>query len=332
MIVTGNILIVDDQEKNLIALEALLEDCPANIYRATNGNDALTLILKHDFALVLLDVQMPGMDGFETAKLMRLNAKTKQIPIIFVTAISKDQQYVFQGYQSGAVDYLPKPIDPIILQSKVNIFLEMWRNREELATALAEVQALSKQLEYQAQYDALTGLPNRLLFRDRLKQAVLMSIRNGSNGALMFIDLDKFKPINDSLGHDAGDQLLIQVAQRLTQGLRATDTVARLGGDEFTVILQNLEDESAAHKIARTLLDRLEQPFELGSHQVSISASIGIAFFPKDSQEDSELIINADTAMYQAKHAGRSTYRCFESDAMSNQPINAFPGRRADER
>ena len=119
------ILLVDDREENLFALEALLDDSGGEIYRATSGNEALAIMLKHHMALVLLDVQMPGMDGFEVAELMRGNARTREIPIIFVTAINKDQKHVFRGYESGGVDYLFKPIDPLILTSKVSIFLDL---------------------------------------------------------------------------------------------------------------------------------------------------------------------------------------------------------------
>jgi two-component system cell cycle response regulator len=126
------ILIVDDRPENLLALERLLERPGLEVKRAQSGNEALGLVLDYDFALVLLDVQMPDMDGFETAELMRSNSSTKHIPIIFVTAISKDQSFVFKGYESGAVDYLFKPLDTDILQSKVNIFLELYKQRQEL--------------------------------------------------------------------------------------------------------------------------------------------------------------------------------------------------------
>ena len=124
-----DILTVDDKPANLLALRKILERPGLNIVEATSGNDALALMLEHDFALILLDVQMPDMDGFETAELMRGNEETKHIPIIFVTAINKEQKYVFEGYDKGAVDYLFKPLDPDILQSKVNIFLELHKQK-----------------------------------------------------------------------------------------------------------------------------------------------------------------------------------------------------------
>ena len=144
------ILIVDDKPANLLALRKILERPGLNIVEATSGNDALALLLEHDFALILLDVQMPDMDGFETAELMRGNEETRHIPIIFVTAISKEQKYVFKGYDKGAVDYLFKPLDPDILQSKVNIFLELHKQKEDLRKTNTELnKANEKILEQQ---------------------------------------------------------------------------------------------------------------------------------------------------------------------------------------
>lgn len=146
-----NILLIDDRPENLLALENLLESHDLNIFKALSGNEALSLVLEHDFALVLLDVQMPEMDGFEIARLMRGNSKTKNIPIIFITAISKDEEYVFKGYGSGAVDYLYKPIIPEILKGKVKVFCELYRQKAIIKQQLKENEEkneiLKKQLD-----------------------------------------------------------------------------------------------------------------------------------------------------------------------------------------
>ncbi|MBA3980982.1 MAG: two-component system response regulator [Alcanivorax sp.] len=142
------ILMVDDQPANLVSLDAILEAPHRELIKAHSGPEALKVLLKEDISLVLLDVQMPGMDGFEVAELMRQRKDTQNIPIIFVTAISKEQKYVFKGYQSGAVDYLFKPLDPLILQSKVNFFLQLDQQRRELQAKLKEAQA------YRAAYEA----------------------------------------------------------------------------------------------------------------------------------------------------------------------------------
>ncbi len=159
-----NVLLVDDKAENLVALEGILDDPQLILFKARSGNEALSLILEHDFALILMDVQMPDMDGFETAELIRGNKKTKNIPIIFVTAINKDQKYVFKGYETGAVDYLFKPLDPEILKSKVNVFLDLYNQRKvikeqslelehkvtELNAAFLELQKKEKLLQKQA--------------------------------------------------------------------------------------------------------------------------------------------------------------------------------------
>lgn len=141
------ILIVDDRPENLLSLEAILEAPDREIVRANSGNEALSLMLKQDFALVLLDVQMPGMDGFETAQLMRGLEKTRGVPIIFVSAINKEQTFVFRGYEAGAVDYLFKPIEPHILQGKVNVFLDLYRQREAKKQLLVELERSNQELQ-----------------------------------------------------------------------------------------------------------------------------------------------------------------------------------------
>ena len=144
MKVTANlthILLVDDRKENLLALQALLEAPGLEIITASSGNEALGLMLEYEFAVVILDVQMPGMDGFEVAELMRKSERTRYLPIIFVTAISKDENYVFKGYETGAVDYLFKPLSPVILKSKVHIFLELDRNKKELEKTKIQIES-----------------------------------------------------------------------------------------------------------------------------------------------------------------------------------------------
>jgi diguanylate cyclase (GGDEF)-like protein/PAS domain S-box-containing protein len=162
-----------------------------------------------------------------------------------------------------------------------------------------------------AHYDALTGLPNRILLNDRLHQALAHAERNESLVGLLFIDLDRFKLVNDSLGHRAGDELLQEVAERLTAAVRAEDTVARLGGDEFTVIVPNLHSPAGAANVAEKIIDALGMPFTLQGHEIFTSASIGIAIYPLTGESPESLIKHADIAMYQAKAQGRNNYLYF---------------------
>ena len=167
---------------------------------------------------------------------------------------------------------------------------------------------LQERVWRQANYDALTGIPNRLLFVDRLQQALARADRESYHVALLFIDLDRFKEVNDTLGHEAGDELLCQVAQRLGGCLRKTDTVARMGGDEFTVIMPRITEPPTMSIVARRLLDRLASPFRLAGGEAQVSGSIGIAFYPEDGKDLNDLMKAADTAMYRAKENGRNTF------------------------
>lgn len=168
-----------------------------------------------------------------------------------------------------------------------------------------------KQMERLAYYDSLTGLANRSYFRNQLRKSIAMSQRGYYSFALLYFDLDEFKLINDTLGHDAGDDLLKEVASRLTHRLREDDTIARLGGDEFAVILSDIKDKAQAGQIAATLQQAFQQPVKLGSHTVSISASIGITIAPDDAVDEELLLKHADLAMYEAKARGKNTYRFF---------------------
>lgn len=182
---------------------------------------------------------------------------------------------------------------------------------------LADQEVLAKQvLAHQAFHDELTGLPNRNLFRDRLRLAIADSSRYQTKCGVLFCDLDQFKAINDSLGHEAGDQALITAAERLQASIRRKDTVARLGGDEFAIIVQDMHRGIDAAHLAEKLLAALEEPFMLGQKSHVLTASIGIAIYPDDSEEEEVLLKHADTAMYQAKLHGRNTYRLF-TDAMN---------------
>ena len=171
-----------------------------------------------------------------------------------------------------------------------------------------------ERIRYQANYDALTGLPNRALFMDRLTQALTQAGRSDQRLGLMFIDLDGFKLVNDTLGHDKGDELLVEASKRLMTCVRQGDTVARLGGDEFTIIMPNLGDVRNAPMVAQRIIDSLEQPFLLRTHEAFVSGSIGIATFPDDAGDAATLLRNADAAMYRAKEQGKANYQFFTAE------------------
>ena len=189
--------------------------------------------------------------------------------------------------------------------------LELLGTASRLAAVAIEHRLLTDQLAHQAQHDALTGLPNRLLFQDRLGQALARAKRKGHQVAVLYMDLDRFKQINDTLGHSAGDALLREAATRLGECIREADTLARLGGDEFVVLVTELADSSNAMRVATGLIDALRIPFRIEGHQLFISASLGISVYPVDALDGETLLAHADAAMYRAKDKGRDNFQWF---------------------
>jgi len=183
----------------------------------------------------------------------------------------------------------------------------------QLAAVAIENSLLYERLAFQAQHDTLTGLPNRLLFQDRVQQASRVALRHGKKAAVIWIDLDKYKQINDTLGHRVGDEVLCEVARRLQSCLRQSDSVARVGGDEFTVLAPELAQPEDAERVAATILSAFTPPFQLAAHQASLTASLGISMFPEHGEDPLTLLRNADLAMYSAKRAGGGTFRMFRS-------------------
>jgi len=271
-------------------------------------------------------VNMPDMDGFEVASLLGESGQLQETPIIFVTAAYADDLHRLKGYRFGAVDYIAKPVNDAILQSKVRVFLELYEARAQLRATLdelsernrqlgiemAERERVEAQIRHQATHDMLTGLPNRVLFHDRLRTAMQRAPRHGMAFALVLLDIDGFKGINDDHGHPAGDALLRAIAARLHAALRANDTVARLGGDEFALILEDVSDAVALLHRCQELGGELAAPYPLdgsrGPFVAQVSASQGIALWSGDARSDEDLIQAADRALYKAKEDGKN--RC----------------------
>jgi len=332
------ILVVDDMPGSIEILNQILAD-EYRVLFALNGEAGLEITRTQKPELILLDVSMPGMDGYQVCHELKSDPETRDIPIIFVTAKDQDEDQEM-GFKIGAADYLTKPVRPATVKVRVKNQLQI-RHSEEL-------------ILHQALYDGLTHLPNRSLSVDRLRYSIAQDCRNQLKTALLFIDLDKFKEINDTLGHDAGDQLLKASALRFKQCLdkfkeindtlghdagdqllkasalrfkqcvRKIDTVGRLGGDEFVVILPGLEQVEDAKKVAENIIRVFSNPFTLSGMEVVVTVSIGIAFSPDDSDDYKKLLANADTAMYQSKEAGRNNYHLF------NQKMNHNIKRRME--
>jgi diguanylate cyclase (GGDEF)-like protein/PAS domain S-box-containing protein len=429
---TAPILIVDDNPGKRLSIGAILAPLEQLTIEAKSGEDALRAVMKRSFAVILMDVQMPGMDGYETARLIRMRRECEHTPIIFITAHSPDEAQIPIAYESGAVDFIFAPLVADTLRAKVSVFIELFRKSRELEQSLTQVTLLSEQfrdseartrsvldnvadgiitvdeqgliesfnraatalfgyeeseaqgqpfsmmlasrhagdpvspeqarhellthhdghnrsahslgrrkdgstfpmeldlsdvelgtgtvhigclrdiserqtytetLQYQALHDDLTDLPNRVLFGDRVDLAIRAAIRTGEALAVLLLDLNDFKDVNDTLGHQAGDVLLKQVAERIGTCLRDADTVARLGGDEFGILLAEA-DLAGAASVAWKLEQALDPVFSIGGHDVEMRASVGITLVPEHGDNVDDLLRRADLAMYDAKRAG----------------------------
>jgi diguanylate cyclase (GGDEF)-like protein len=287
----AELLAVDDSASSLHAIRAIVEPLGAHLTTATSGEEALRCLLHEpDVAAILLDIGLPGMDGFETAAAIRRRHKTRYVPIIFVTGQDKPELSL-EAYSAGAVDYIVKPVDPVVLRSKLSVFIDLYRLRRHTAA-----------LTHRALHDGLTGLPNRELFEDRLEQALARARRRTVPLAVLFVDLDGFKQVNDAHGHDAGDDLLVEAGKRLRALVRTGDTVARYGGDEFTILAEDVGDADAARQLGERVVDDLSRPYAGG---IEISASVGIAFTANPAAASPDgLIRRADHAMYRSKRPG----------------------------
>jgi diguanylate cyclase (GGDEF)-like protein len=335
----GNILVVDDAPDNLRVLSAALTERGYQVRCAKNGAMALLTTQKDPPHLILLDIKMPDMDGYQVCERLKADKATFDIPIIFLSAFDDVLDKV-KAFTVGGADYITKPfhIEEVVVRvqhqlalqaakfevSQLNAELE---RKVQHRTAQLEVvinklnqeieghQQAQRQLMAQALHDALTELPNRTLFMEHLQNSLQRCHRIKDDlFAVLFIDLDRFKVINDSWGHAVGDQLLIRVAKILKKCTRQTDIVARLSGDEFVILLNDLEDFQDAIKVAERLLGELTAPIHLARHTVFSGASIGIVFGSSNYQNGMDLLRDADIAMYRAKALGKGRYAIFDQD------------------
>lgn len=429
------ILVVDDIQDNIDLVSEILSDFPVEIHEANSGPKAIELVETLAFGLIIMDVMMPKMSGFECTEIIRAKKQHSHIPIIFLTALGYDDLHVIRGYETGAIDYMVKPVNETILRSKVNIFIELeqrrqdalfdlsvlrdsqrnhekilnfigdgvlgldkdnhitfansaasmllttpqdkligesiktyispdeekrqWQQSEFVQTFkegqcnhcddtffwreqqlkfpvqytqssilskgdvvggvlvfqdISERKELENKLVNLAKFDQLTGLANRTLYWEFLQKNIDISSRKGQHIYCLLLDLDNFKEVNDTFGHDAGDILLIQASERISSTLRSADLVCRLGGDEFAVLLHDIDSTEAIVGVTEKLIRAFEPPFTIYEQQAYIGCSIGIANYPADGQDAGELTKSADTAMYAAKKSGKNQFSFFQKE------------------
>lgn len=349
-----NILIVDDIADNLRVLSHTLSQEGYKIRCAKNGAIALQVVVKVIPDLILLDINMPGMNGYEVCQRLKNAVQTKDVPVIFLSALNDVLDKV-KAFEVGGVDYITKPfkVEEVLIRVKNQLDLQSAKaqihllNQEleqrvqqrtlqlkianqklgdanqKLQQEIAERCKVEQQLIHDALYDGLTELPNRTLLMERIERALQRVKRNPHHlFAILFIDLDRFKTINDSLGHLVGDRLLVAIAEIIQQDLRLTDTVARLGGDEFVILLDDIHSLKDATHVGDRLQEQLKLPLNCGGHSLVSSASIGIALSSSKYENSSEILRDADIAMYRAKEKGKACYEVFD-EAMYIQTLKA---------
>ncbi|MEP6883364.1 MAG: EAL domain-containing protein [Gammaproteobacteria bacterium] len=325
-----------DEAATLAAAELALlgESLPAavgagfELDSAYQGQEGVALVQQamdegRPYAMAFVDMRMPpGWDGVETIE--RLWAVDADVQIVICSAHSDYDwiDVVARLNNSDKLLVVKKPFEAIEILQCANSLTRKWQNErivrrqvetlEQVVTARTEgLETANKQLRHLATHDALTGLPNRVLMDDRISQSIMLAERHSQTFAVILLDLDRFKLVNDSLGHRAGDELLKEVAQRLKGVVRDVDTVARLGGDEFVLIVTPSPEPEAAQQVAQRILASLQAPVRVADVEIHTSCSMGIAFYPTDASSVETLLAHADAAMYCAKQRGRNNFQCF---------------------
>jgi diguanylate cyclase (GGDEF)-like protein len=303
-----HVLLVTEDEHAAQRLHAVLAAAGSarfGLTRVARVAEALTLLQEGGYQALLLDLSLEESAGLES--LYRARVAASEVPIIVLT-YRGDEDLALKAARAGVQDYLIKgEVTPALITRSLLHAIERHRMVQELREA-------QQRQHHLATHDTLTGLRNRSALHDSLRSSLADARRNESELAVVFLDLDGFKPVNDNLGHAVGDELLADVAGRLRRIVRKSDHCARIGGDEFVVVIRNLADPGKATEVAEQIRADIERPYHVDDHELWISASIGVALYPRDGETAETLIRHADTAMYQAKGSGRNSVSSFEPE------------------
>src|SRR6202521_2303332 len=345
VVVAPRLLIVDDVEDNREILMRRFKLRGFDVVEAECGLTAIELIEKEPFDLVLLDVMMPGINGIETLKRIRSRKSSTTLPVIMVTAKAGSRDIV-EALELGANDYVTKPVDFPVALARVNTQIsrrqaemqvvavnekllkandelekrvaertsKLIEANQRLKVEIAEREESQARSQYLAYHDSLTGLGNRLLFKEQLEEALKDEATTAHPLAVLFLDLDGFKAVNDTLGHSVGDLLLKSVAAKLRDILPRTDRIARLGGDEFAILQMSVAQPASSIALAQKIIEIVGQSCCIESHDITVGASVGIAVAHPGEMNTESFLKSADLAMYSAKSDGRGTYRMFDPE------------------
>ncbi len=303
----AKILVVDDIPVNIQLLKSYLNIAGYEIFDANNGHDAIKMVEKIEPDLVLLDVMMPKLNGFETCRLLKKSEKTRPIPIIIVTALNELEDKI-KGIEAGADDFITKPFNKLELLARVKSLLRIKNLYDQLQDKVKQLEQAKERLRELAVTDGLTGLYNYRYFKEYFTQEIRRVLRHKKIVSLMMLDIDFFKQYNDTHGHLAGDEVLRTLAKLMIDNLRSIDVAARYGGEEFALVLP--ETDKKAARIVADKIKRLVQEYKFQNEETqpngSITVSIGVASFPEDGEKMDNLINIADQRLYRAKADGRN--------------------------
>ncbi|MGV7207313.1 diguanylate cyclase domain-containing protein [Oxalobacteraceae bacterium A2-2] len=313
-ILNAKILVVDDCADNIdLMLEILREFGYTDVTSTMLPEQVCAMHRQHCYDLILLDLQMPELNGFQVMKGLKEIEQGGYLPVLALTA---QPSFKIAALEAGARDFISKPFDLLEVHKRIHNMLEVRLLYKELAQ-------YSKKQQELALHDPLTGLPNRRLLEDRIATVLQHAARQQNKAAVMYLDLDGFKPVNDTYGHAYGDEILKQVAQRLVGCSRKEDTVARVGGDEFVIVMGDINAMGDAQEPANKLIEAVSEPYVVNGVTLKLSTSIGIAIFPDHADRVDALIASADAALYDAKRAGKNRYSCAGAAA----PLAASPAK-----
>ncbi len=317
----STVIIIDDDPLIRLVVSKTLQAAGLLTFEAVSGEEGLALFKEKKADAILLDVMMPsGMDGYAVCTELRNLPEGRHVPILMMTGL-EDLESINRAYEVGATDFITKPINIPLLSHRVRYMLKGSYTTQQLLHS-------EQRLHHMAYFDDLTELPNRHFFQENLQQMIALAQRKKLKLGVLFLDLDGFKRINDTLGHHLGDLVLQATSERLRKSIRLSDafaqtgmsqnsiSLARLGGDEFTALLSLIERNEDAAIVAERIRINLAQPLTFGEHELTTTTSIGIAIYPDDGETADDLLKNADLAMYYAKRSGGNMYCYFSSYMM----------------